>query len=430
MRRLALASLVLALSTLGTVPARAEPRSPWAESRDEDLVIRLATFGPGEEIHQYFGHNALEVRDEARGISILYNFGMFSFGPDMLPKYLQGRLEFWAAPTPTRATIQGYIASGRSVGLRELDLPAASRRVLAERLSFFVRPENRSYRYHHYDNNCSTRLRDLLDDAIGGQLRLAHTVPARMTYREHTLRYTEHDSIVAMLLVLWMNDSMERPIQRYQETYLPDELERIVDLTRYRDESGREIALVGKAFDLAESRLHVVPARPSVLWPRMLAFGIFLGTLAFAFGRWEGRTKSRVARMLLGVWHAAVGLLYGVPGLVLFLFLFTEWEVTHYDENLFLVNPFTFAALPLGIAIALGSERALAWMRSAWFLLTASSIALVVLKLLPAFDQDTTLPFALALPVNFGFALGLLGAPGGRRVAGASSPRSEPRGAH
>ena len=48
--------------------------------------MSLVTFGTGDEIHQYFGHNALLVEDHEREIAALYNFGMFSFGPDLLPK--------------------------------------------------------------------------------------------------------------------------------------------------------------------------------------------------------------------------------------------------------------------------------------------------------------------------------------------------------
>ena len=77
---------------------------------DDDLRISLVTFGRGDEIHQYFGHNALLVEDTGAGIGALYNFGMFGFGPDMLTKYLRGQLEFWVAATPVQSTYRHYMA--------------------------------------------------------------------------------------------------------------------------------------------------------------------------------------------------------------------------------------------------------------------------------------------------------------------------------
>jgi hypothetical protein len=99
------------------------------------------------------------------------------------------------------------------------------------------------------------------------------------------------------------------------------------------------------------------------------------------------------------------GLAIGVPGLVLFLFLFTQWDVTHYNENLFIANPLTFALFPLGFWMACGSERAQRWAGNLAIALGGLTLLAIVLKVLPAFDQDTHLPLALIAPINFGAAL-------------------------
>lgn len=377
---------------------------PWADTqRDEDLRIKLVTFGQGDAIHQYWGHNALIVEDTRRGVSAMYNFGMFGFGADMLPKYLKGQLEFWVAAMPVSRTFRNYAAANRSIRVRELNLDPDKRRQLAERLAFFARPDNRNYRYHHYDNNCSTKLRDLIDEAIDGQLRRQFSTPARLTYRGHTRRYTQHDPLIHFLLVLWMNDSMEAAIPRYNEAFLPDELERLVDEARYRNEAGDEVRLVERAYTVFDANRKAVPATPSTAWPGLLGLGLVLGVAAWMLGRQRGRGLG--LRVLFGLYQAAIGLVLGVPGLVLGFFLLTGWKVTHWNENLYLTNPLTFAALPLGIAMAFGSkraERAAAW---CWLMLAAGSLLLLVLKLLPNFDQQTLLPMVLYLPINLGFAL-------------------------
>jgi predicted MFS family arabinose efflux permease len=79
--------------------------------------------------------------------------------------------------------------------------------------------------------------------------------------------------------------------------------------------------------------------------------------------------------------------------------------VTYRNENLLLSNPLTFALLPVGIAMICGSSRAASWARVISYTLLASSLLLVVLKLLPSFDQDVSLPMSVLLPANLGFAL-------------------------
>jgi len=64
----------------------------------------------------------------------------------------------------------------------------------------------------------------------------------------------------------------------------------------------------------------------------------------------------------------------------------------------------TLLLLPLGIAILFGSKRAFTGARFAFYALAASSLALVVLKLLPNFDQVTLIPMTVLLPLNLGGA--------------------------
>lgn len=399
------AFFVVAAALLASTPALADSRSPWSLTRsDDDLDISLVTFGEGAEIHQYFGHNALLVEDRARGIGALYNFGMFGFGPDMLPKYLQGQLEFWVAATPIEETYRHYMHEHRSIHVSELNLSPAKRRYLADRLAWYAEPEHRYYRYHHYFNNCSTKVRDLIDETIGGQLSKTYATRGHFTYRGDTRRYTQQDPIVHMLLLLWMNDSMEKPIRRYDEAFLPGELEKQVDAMTYVDEHGQKQPLVRTRYTVYDAKRAPIPDQPSTAWPGLLAVGVAFGGIALALSRWL-RSGSRAARALLGLHHMVMGIAIGVPGLVLFLFLFTQWDVTHWNENLFIANPLTFALFPLGFWMAFGSERAQRWAGNLAIALGALTLLAIVLKVLPNFDQDTHLPLALIAPINFGSAL-------------------------
>jgi hypothetical protein len=70
-----------------------------------------------------------------------------------------------------------------------------------------------------------------------------------------------------------------------------------------------------------------------------------------------------------------------------------------------LANPLTLLWLPLGIAIAFGSERARTLTRYVFYTLLGMSLLGLGLKLIPIFDQDTSLTMTLLLPLNLGGAL-------------------------
>ena len=84
----------------------------------------------------------------------------------------------------------------RTILFHELNLPESKKVILAKQLAWEVLPENSQYLYHHYNDNCATRLRDLIDQAVDGQFKQLTNKAARFTLREHTLSYTEHDPLM------------------------------------------------------------------------------------------------------------------------------------------------------------------------------------------------------------------------------------------
>jgi hypothetical protein len=411
--RLALAAAgLLAAALLVARPAEATgwPQPPWGtgESRGEDVRIVLITFSPGDDIPSWFGHSAVLVEDSRLRAQRVYNYGMFSFGGDLLPKFLMGRLEFWVGEAPLGGTIRHYQSLDRDIRFQELGLSPERRLRLAKALADNVLPENRHYLYHHYDDNCATRIRDIIDEALDGQLRAFAERPARMTLRAHTRRHSQQNPVVDFILMLWMNDEIDRPITVWDEMFLPEEMERVFAEFSYVDDDGRTRPLVAESLVVYEASGRApVPETPAKTWPGALLVGLLLGGGAVALAAWHAAAKRRLSRILFGVHNALVGLAFGLPGLLLFLmWAITEHTVTWRNENLLLASPVTFAALPLGIAVAAGSERAHRWLMGCWWVLAGTSVLAVALKILPLFSQGNGIPLALLVPMNLGFAAG------------------------
>ncbi|MFW5878528.1 MAG: hypothetical protein ACOCVR_01805 [Myxococcota bacterium] len=156
-----------------------------------------------------------------------------------------------------------------------------------------------------------------------------------------------------------------------------------------------------------------VPDEPSLLWPFLLAGGLAAGAGGILLARWWGRSERKLARALLGAYNSLLGLLVGLPALLLFLmWTITEHTVTYRNENILLAGPLTFMALPLGIALIAGSRRAAEWLWSLWLVMAAGSLLALLLKALPWFDQDNWMLIALVLPLNLGLALAFRFVPG------------------
>ncbi len=385
---------------------------PWmtGESHADDLDVWCVTFSPGDSLTEWWGHTALVVQDRRLNHARLYNYGMFSFGEGFVDRFLQGRLEFWVADDSVAGTFRLYQYLNRDIRIQELNLLPEQAMLVAKTLGENVLPQNRMYLYQHYTDNCSTRPRDIIDAAVGGQLLKASTAPARMSLRDLTRRYSMVSPPMSLVLDYLQNDELERPITKKDEAFLPDELERQLQALQITRPDGSQVPLVKKQYNAYTAKNREPPPEWPPNWvPYLLALGLVAGGTPFFLLSLERNRKTgarrRWPRVLFGTEQVALGLGWGVLGLVLFIMgVFTNQTVTHRNENLFLINPLTFLAMPFGVMLAFGSQKARTLLRWTWTVLAATAMLGVLLKLLPVFNQANWNLIALVLPVNVSMA--------------------------
>jgi hypothetical protein len=324
----------------GAAPASPPPADPMPASASAPAV-RLATVDPGAIYWQRFGHNALIIGDGDDAIA--YNFGYFDFEqPDFLPRFLGGRMLYQAVAFPAAADLAGYAAEQRSVHLQLLDLAPAQARQLAADLARSVQPDRRDYLYEYFRANCSTRLRDALDDALDGALRAQTAGRSRgYTYRMHAMRLAEGLPWMALGIDLGLGPDADRRLSFWDEMFIPEVLRR--HLREVVTADGTPLVLEdGTWFDSG----HAPP--PELPRNRGTAFALTGLALAAAV-LWLGgqARRRRWARRTLTVGAGSLHLLFGLAGLVLLLlWLATDHVAAHGNENLFLLSPLSLLLAP------------------------------------------------------------------------------------
>jgi hypothetical protein len=404
--RRTLAVLAAALA-LAAVPARAQPFAAPAQG-DTTLRIYLLTMGPGDEVWEKFGHNAIWVHDPARGSDVAYNYGMFDFKQDnFILNFARGRMLYWMQGFDAFLTLDHYQRLNRSVWAQELNLTPEQARVVRDFMEWNQRPENRFYRYDYYRDNCSTRVRDVLDRVLGGALKAATADAASgVTYRWHTRRLVaEGAASVPMYSILeaGLGPAADRPISRWDEMFLPMRLRDEVSALKIRDAAGNLVPLVAR-----EQTIFTALRPPERTGPPHWLLGYLLAGLAVAAAivlLARAAPKSAAARVGFALVTVPWLLFAGLGGLILLgLWGLTDHAIAYRNTNLFQLSPL---ALPLVALVP-----ALAW-RKRWARRGAVRLALVMaalsalallLKLLPWFHQVNGEIIAFALPVNCAIA--------------------------
>ncbi|HEX6309329.1 MAG TPA: DUF4105 domain-containing protein [Longimicrobiales bacterium] len=393
------------LSSAAATASAQAPREPGSE-----LTVFLATMGPGDAVWEKFGHNAIWIRDAVTRTTIAYNYGMFDFRQErFIPRLVAGDMLYSMGVDEAEQQLAAYSYYNRSVTLQRLDLTAAQRHSLREFLEWNWLPENREYPYDPFRDNCSTRVRDALDRALGGALRNAlGGRPTGTTYRSHSLRLTAAAPATYAGLLLALGLPTDEPIDAWEESFIPMELARHLRSIRLATETGDTRPLVAEeTVAFAADRADPLASPPDRFLHFLLAGLAFAGTLLLLTRR--ART-GRFARASLGLaiffWALTTGF-FGV--LLALLWLFTDHTAAYPNTNLLQVNPLGLllaAAAPLAVVGSRLSRVA----RVAWptaLVLLALSLLGAVLYAVPSLRQESGALIAFVLPVHAAVVMAL-----------------------
>lgn len=366
--RLLLACLLASLATataaqgLATIGHEHAPR------------IGVLTMTPGQEYWARFGHNAIVVDDPTSRQRLSYNYGYFDFEqPDFILRFLRGQMLYRLVVMPLDQDLQAYADEGRGVQLQWLDLTPSQARTVAQYLEWNARPENADYHYDYFTANCSTRVRDVLDRALDGDLERQLSGRSRgLTYRAEALRLGAGVWWLYLGMHVALSDAADRPLSLWDEGFVPQRLAEALERVRASDGT----PLVSARVDLVPGRLGLDRSAPPQL--RWVFTGIGLGFALILFfllrdtaGRYQRWAGTLVAG---GFW-----LLCGLGGVILAsLWALTGHVATYGNENLLLLNPLCLALVFTLPALVRNTPVAPKWQVIALLVLISATLALFV----------------------------------------------------
>lgn len=393
MRPNELAVVACAMVALSMAPTAACAQVAPADS--QALTVWLMTMGPGDAVWERFGHNAIRIRDERTGDDRVYNWGMFSLEQTgFVFQFLRGRMRYWMASEDAALTVEAYRAHNRSVTIQELKLNGAQKLALLAFVQRTELPENRFYDYDYFLDNCSTRVRDALDAALGGVIGTFYRKQQTdLSYRDHARRLLQGDVWSYTGIDIGLGRPTDRPITAWEEMFVPMSLQRLLRQVHMENERGEHFLLVESERVVVESTRPPTPERPE---PRVLPY-LFAGVLLAGIILTCSLTRAApIATVLATTWCIAAGF---VGTVVLLLWTATAHVAAYQNANLLPFNP---VWLILAGLIVARSRRA----HPLAIALGAAAFAALCLLFLPN-QQDTSRVLALVLPIHAAAALAI-----------------------
>lgn len=412
MLRSVIVPFLVILALLGAPgTARAKGTVPVFDINDKRPapVISILTMGPGDEAFFKFGHNAIRVRYPNTTFDKVYNFGTFQFdSPTLILDFLTGKFRYWLSVQSFESTVRHYSLANRSVYEQVLGLAEYQAKTLADDLRTNALPENRYYLYDYYRDNCSTRIRDAINDNLNGALQDRFSDPGQMTLRDHTLRATASSLWVYLGLDIAMGSYIDQPETRWGEMFLPEKLMQGLQSVVFSGPHG-SIPLVKEKRTLVEAvnRPSILP-KPPERTINFLQGGFLLGGLFAFLGSEANHRRLRWARVSLGVLSGVFGLVVGVLGtLFVLLWALTNHEVAFHNENILQCAPWALCLPVLSYGVARGRLRAITRAKHVVYAALAAALLGLVAKLLPFMVQQNFRIMAAIIPSWTGLAVAI-----------------------
>ncbi len=323
-------------------------------SNMDDVEVSLLTCGPGNEVYSLFGHTAIRVCLPSRGMDIVVNYGMFSFKQKyFIPRFVLGLTDYQMGITTFDDFKAEYEYEQRWVFEQILNLTSKEKSALLQAIDRNYKPENVTYRYNFFYNNCTTKARDLIAANIDGKIKYNSATSEYPSFRElcHSKTFNNRWSQFGNDLLLGIQADLPTNISEQQ--FLPENLEHDFSLATIEtntDEANNATIGANNASPrkLVSHEEYIIPkyvaasaAPDSLPSPRALAIVIAIIIIGVSLIEYFWSKNLWLTDAIL---MPAIGL----AGMILFVMIFSKHPTVNINFQILIFNPIAlFMAIPM-----------------------------------------------------------------------------------
>ena len=295
------------------------------------IRISLLTCTPGTELYSTFGHSALRVYDSLYNKDLVFNYGTFDFyDPEFYNKFVKGKLLYFVSIDTLPSFLYEYEYFKRGITEQIINISCEEKQRMVAALFENAKEENKYYRYDFNYDNCTTRLRDMLEKAAGKQIETKNILPKPgTTFRDLIHVYLDRggQQWSKLGIDMLLGNPMDKKVTNREAMFLPDYLLMAFDSSKLNGQPVvREKKILLNYFDAYKTKTGITP---------LIVFGILFLLIAalsvFFLKRWN---------LFLKIFDFFFFIIVGLIGvLILFMWFGTEHAMCKSNFNLLWALP-------------------------------------------------------------------------------------------
>ncbi|MDL2278247.1 DUF4105 domain-containing protein [Parabacteroides sp. OttesenSCG-928-G07] len=383
--------LLLSLLAVCTLPLFGQAKL------SEQARISVLTSAPHDgAVFTVFGHAAFRVHDPELELDIIFNYGVFDFTKsNFVYRFAKGETDYKLAVNAYLDYIFEYQMRGSNVTELVLNLTEQEKSRLWEALVINAQPENAVYRYNFFFDNCATRLPQMVEKYVNGEV-IYNNSPASKTFRQMVHDCTAGHPWLTFGIDLALGSPADRVATAHEMMFLPDYVEDEFSKATIKDHAGVERPLVTdtivvEAVELDEEGIDWL----TIFTPLICGWLFFLLIAVSTFKEWKKKKYFRFIDITLFT-------LAGLAGVVLFFLSFiSEHPAIWPNWSVLWLHPFHL----IGVVL-FGVKR---WWKAAfcYHFINFAVLTLMILGwgFIPQELNAAFLPLAATLWLRSGFAV-------------------------
>ncbi|WP_394706814.1 DUF4105 domain-containing protein [uncultured Bacteroides sp.] len=307
---------------------------------EDSVRISLLTCSPGTEIYALFGHTALRYENKNTGMDVVFNYGMFDFNaPHFIWRYIKGETDYQLGVTDYFYFEKEYSERNSSVYQQTLNILPEEKDALFNILKKNYLPENRVYRYNFFFDNCSTRPRDRIEEAINGKVNYTEN-NAALSFRDIVHQFTAGSKWTEFGIDLCLGSKADEVADYRLKMFAPFYLREALTGAKIKTNDGKEKLLVSDAKEIVSCSADKKAAGSSYLSPMLTAWMLFAVVLFVTYYGYKKQKTFWGIDILLFTMAGAAGCI------IAFLVCFSEHPTVSPNYLLFVFHPLHLFYLP------------------------------------------------------------------------------------
>ncbi len=357
--------------------------------------VSIITGGPGKLLYEGFGHSTIRIKD--RDFDTAYNYGIFDFNaPNFYLNFTKGRLLYKLERYPFHYFVRGYQREKRWIKEQVLQLNQQEKQQFFEYLENNAKPENATYLYDPFFNNCATILGEITTTILKDKVQFhSNHIEEKGSFRTLMNAQIPWNTWGSFGINLALGSKLDNIATAKQHMYLPSFV--------YSGFKNATITVHGASQKLVKTdryllKFNTLQITSSLLSPLLIFIAILCIGLFVTYRDVQRKRRSKWFDFALFFSTGLIGIL------IVFLWFFTNHSTTPNNYN------FLWAFAPnCYVAFCLLKERPKKWIRT---YLIGVLLLVCVIPVIWLFNIQAlplaVIPFIFLLAIRYYFLQGIL----------------------